>query len=107
MQIADNEDNKIDRLKQVISDKGLNQRKIADLLGLKAPNLSAILNKKEGRTLPYGTSYILEAELGINRIWFDTGEGEMNKVVELDNSKVSDKLIEAHQEIIKILKGGK
>lgn len=78
-QLPENEIEKIKRLKLIREELGLNQQEMANKLGLKRPNLSAIENFKENRTVPNGTGYILETEYKVNRKWFETGIGERYK----------------------------
>jgi transcriptional regulator with XRE-family HTH domain len=85
-QLLDSEIEKIKRLKQVRLEKGLSQQQMADILGIKRPNLSAIENFKDNRTVPNGTAHILEVEFYINRKWFNTGVGSMY----LDHDSVID-----------------
>lgn len=75
--MPENQIEKIQRLIEIRKLKKLSQQAMADILGIQRASLSKIENQKENRMLPNGTSYILEKELGINKVWFDTGVGDI------------------------------
>ena len=85
--MTDNEVEKIKRLKEVRELLGISQQELAVKLGIKRPNLSAIENMKENRSVPNGTGYILETEYKINRAWFETGKGPV-KLPPLDTDSI-------------------
>lgn len=68
----------IERIELIMNQFNLTQTKMANKIGIKQPNLSAILNHK--RPCDEGiTNKILLAFPDINRLWLITGEGDMIK----------------------------
>jgi transcriptional regulator with XRE-family HTH domain len=85
--MTDKEIEKIKRLTELRKSTGIKQVDFAKILGLNRANLSAIENFRENRMLPNGTSYILEKELNVNPVWFETGEGDVYLKKSSSNAK--------------------
>lgn len=75
--MTDNQREKIQRVTLLRKHFGIKQDDFARLLGLNRANLSSIENFRENRTLPNATAYVLEKELNVNPLWFETGDGDM------------------------------
>lgn len=79
-------DDKREKLKSFFKDKGLDQMKLSQILGVSQPLISALLsgNKAFGRK----TAATWEKEFGLNSTWLLTGDGEMLKTTTGKNTDV-------------------
>ncbi|MES0491382.1 MAG: helix-turn-helix transcriptional regulator [Leptospirales bacterium] len=95
------------RLKQVIRESKLSQRKFAENIGITPPSLSGILKNKIN-TVSVTFVKLLEVRYGVNSVWLETGMGEQYNgtifVVNPDEVEVVLKIRELNNKYKSLLK---
>ena len=98
--MTDSQEEKIKRLISIRNHFRYSQKEMAEILGLKQPNLSAIENGKAGRDILIYIPYILQVELNVSRTWFNTGEGEQFVVNRTDTPELDHEVIASYKDIV-------